>query len=258
MRINCPTEFHKLIKKNKPFFRRFVNNFLIHQTDKNFSIKKVKNGIYPAIITINGLHTQHSDNASGWMKDIFELHPNNIWFEVCWDSKTKWDWLKKPNITELYNFPWSIALRNAELAGERLYETLISCPTNAEYIFYGHSLGARVIYNCLKRNITQADTINIIEVNLFGGAIPNDVITWEKSVGSVNGKIYNYFSQYDDVLNYAYKIGSAGIKPIGNSEIKMINIENVNVSHIVDGHSKYIPNLKSCVNRKNIFTSANS
>jgi hypothetical protein len=149
--------------------------------------------------------------------------------------------------------PWSVASLKAYQTGALLAD--IIARTNKKYILIGHSLGARVIYSCMA-SLKTKDRCFIQDVHLLGGAVSNTAnsdsdesshVNWYDIDKAVSGKINNYFSKNDIVLQTLYKVGE-GIKfdfgdPIGRHEINNQKINNINVSEYIDGHTEYKPNL---------------
>jgi hypothetical protein len=151
--------------------------------------------------------------------------------------------------------PWSVAGIKAYQTGALLAD--IIARTDKEYILIGHSLGARVIYSCLASLKTKEKKF-IKDVHLLGGAVNNNYLSdqscssgvnWSGISESVSGKINNYYSSNDSVLKYLYTIGE-GLKfdignPIGRHCIDDSNINNMDVSNHVSGHTEYKNNMKS-------------
>lgn len=145
--------------------------------------------------------------------------------------------------------PWSVASVKAYQTGALLAD--IIARTDKEYILIGHSLGARVIYSCLAALKTKNECF-IKEVYLLGGAVDKNCATnescddqtnWSDIHKSVSGSIHNYYSKNDSVLKYLYKVGES-VKfdfgdPIGRYEIDSSDIDNIDVSEYIDGHTKY-------------------
>lgn len=151
---------------------------------------------------------------------------------------------------------WSVACTNAEKTGELLSE-IIKC-TNKEYILIGHSLGSRVIHSCLS-NLRINNHSFIKEVHLLGGAVDIPITKEGKSSKTdwnginkiVSGKIYNYYSDGDDVLKYFYRVAqrmkfSFG-EPIGINKIEFLGVENEEAKkdNKSIGHMEYKNNLEN-------------
>ena len=256
---------------------------------EGFDIVQVKSGIEPAIICIDGFLTEEDKTtADTWVESLQNHYPEHAVYHVKWESKRlrdlasyiasslSTDQLKKNILISalsasksaatkiaplgmafqtlgLVSNPWSVASIKAYETGILLAD--IIARTNKKYILIGHSLGARVIYSCLA-SLKTKETPYIKDVHLLGGAVDNncvsnnDRVNWNDLHHTVSGKIYNYFSQNDTVLQILYKAGEA-VKfefgnPIGRHEIDNEFINNINVSNYINGHTEYkkkLPNI---------------
>ncbi|MYL28165.1 MULTISPECIES: DUF726 domain-containing protein [Halomonadaceae] len=158
--------------------------------------------------------------------------------------------------------PWSIARVKAMETGAILADLIAR--TDRRYVLVGHSLGARVIYFCLNalNQAKEEKGIFVEEAHLLGGAVDtncskdDDVraeaeqadenIDWSAVSGAVNGNIWNYYSENDDVLKYLYTAGElCRGKPVGRNPIYNSKVRNIDVSACVGGHGEYIENLRN-------------
>ena len=146
--------------------------------------------------------------------------------------------------------PWSVASVKAYQTGALLAD--IIARTDKEYILIGHSLGARVIYSCLASLKTKEECY-IKDVHLLGGAVDKNCeedtsrVDWSEIHKATSGTINNYFSKNDIVLQTLYKVGE-GVKfelgdPIGRYPIENNNINNIDVTESINGHTEYKQNL---------------
>lgn len=252
-----------------------------------FEILKIKPGKEPAIICIDGFLTEGDKSASDiWNKSLKKNYPDNMIYHVKWESKRLKDLasiftlslgregLKKSILAAalsaskdaankmiplgiaiqtlgLTTNPWSVASVKAYQTGALLAD--IIARTNKKYILIGHSLGARVIYACLASLKTKEERY-IKDVHLLGGAVDKNCTTdsnrvnWSEIHNAVTGKINNYFSENDKVLQVLYKVGE-GIKfelgdPIGRYKIENKEINNIDVKEYISGHTEYKLNLQ--------------
>jgi hypothetical protein len=102
--------------------------------------------------------------------------------------------------------------------------------------------GARVIYYALAALQTKQRRI-VRDVHLLGGAAGcGDAREWHAVTSAVSGHVFNYFSENDAVLKYAYRAGSGltstpiGIQPIGAASEQIIDVD---VSALVSEHTAY-------------------
>lgn len=143
--------------------------------------------------------------------------------------------------TRLLNNYWHNAVRNSKLAGDNLAQVLNACK-NKDFILVGHSLGARVIFNCLSYLSEKGLHSNIFEIHLLGGAVSSNPKKWSQTSLTVKNKIYNYYSDNDNVLKTAYRASMLSTEPIGLYEIVNKKVINRNTTIYIDGHTEYIKN----------------
>jgi len=224
-----------------------------------FEIIKKKEGIYPAIITVDGFLNQDKDDIEEWEIAIIKKYPNNAWYHLNWQSENTKKLLRRslervgilliPSPIYFTTLPrvaiglsgikktWTNALRKSEETGSLLSKVLSKCEID-EYILIGHSLGSRVIFNCL--NDLKANEKKIIkDVHLLGGAVTNNKEKWSLAENAIKNKIYNYYSKKDSVLKIAYKLGTFDNNPIGRTLINSRKSENINVTKLVNSHMTF-------------------
>ena len=227
------SELHYL--KNLYTTNAKVSNFKIHYKDE---------GKGTSILVINGFMNENEEDISEWKESLKIMYRENPYYYLSWKSKTGSDViLSKIDPTNIEKITWLEAMKNAEETGEILGKILASY--KEEIILCGHSLGARVIYFALqylnKQNIKSS---YIKEVHLLGGAVGSKTSDWRFIKNVITAPIYNYYSMNDDVLKYAYKLGTALLSdPIGRHEIEVDNVININTTTRVEGHSDYKKNL---------------
>lgn len=289
--IDCITDYKK-IRQIAESEISSLRGIILNETIDKFKITKQRDGKYPAIITISGFTSEDKDNQAEWQQSILETYPDREWFHLEWNAeklpfdekivsksptiyeekpkdsnKTKFSKILNkailaiplPYVKPLYllvNNYWSIAVRNSKNAGICLAYVLNSCKKK-EFILVGHSLGARIIYNCMKYGIEKNLKMNIVELHLLGGAICGDEETWYSISKNVKNNINNYFSDNDNVLKYLFRIGMFSMaKPIGLRKIDIYNFNykviNKDVTRYVSGHKAYIENFHKI--RKYYFT----
>lgn len=226
---------------------------------KTFKVVKKRNGIYPAVITIDGFLNEGLDNAHEWEIGMKEKYSLNAWYHLEWQSENMKKLLKRiipifavlvPTnmipFASLITIPivgmsmpsviktWRSALKQSEEAGKLLSQELTEHECD-EFILIGHSLGSRVIYNCLD-NLDGYNKNIIYDIHLLGGAVSNNATNWLKAEKTVKNKIYNYYSFKDWVLQTAYRLGTFDGNPIGRTEIATSKTENINVTEYVNSH----------------------
>ncbi|MEO2282058.1 DUF726 domain-containing protein [Pseudoalteromonas pernae] len=222
-------------------------------------IKTVREGIEPTIVVVNGFLTGNDDKVQDWLEVVDTLHPENRVIHAHWDASNLIRIAKRSGltlVTLLWTIPvgivfllgasvskriaqdWQKALEDTELSGYRLASYLEE--QDGQFILYGHSLGARVIYHAIK-NTNRVDSI--AGALLFGGAIGNDEPWLELYEKHPQLILFNCYSDRDWVLKTLYRLGTIftntpiGLSGIENSKSSLIY--NINVSGVVSGHNKY-------------------
>ncbi|XP_044508698.1 transmembrane and coiled-coil domain-containing protein 4-like [Mangifera indica] len=143
---------------------------------------------------------------------------------------------------DLIDSKWTIAVNRSDKAGRLLAEVLLKgLQGNRPVTLIGYSLGARVIFKCLEHLAKTECTAGIVErVVLLGAPISIKNQNWEAVRKMVAGRFVNAYSTNDWMLGVAFRAsllsqGLAGIQPIN-----IPGIENVDVTHLVEGHSSYL------------------
>lgn len=239
--------------------------FILSDNQKNievFNLIKKKDGINPAIITIDGFLNEGVDNVLEWEIALKEKYPLNAWYHLNWQSENFKKLLRRTlgvfaklipisfiPTAFLISIPqigwgiggvvqtWLMALKKSEQAGKLLSKELMKFENN-DFILIGHSLGSRVIYNCLD-NLRMSEMKIIYDIHLLGGAVSNNLEIWLRAENAVKNNIYNYYSYQDKVLQIAYKLGTFDNNPIGRTEIATNKSKNINVTHIVNSHMTF-------------------
>ncbi|WP_448250576.1 DUF726 domain-containing protein [Thalassotalea agariperforans] len=241
----------------------------------DFRIKKIKAGVGPAILVINGFLSQNSsEQGKDWLSSInASRYSESPVYLVEWDSgnvaklfpdfKDEADSKVKQTINLFTEVAQVIALGWAKVLGTKAtaflhawYTALIKSEQVGKYLSYimqctdheggfiimGHSLGARVCFHTLK-NLSEVKKTLVNEVYLLGGAITHsdNKSNWNSALSAVKGSVHNYYSEHDDVLRYMYKLGAASMshKPIGLVPIADKKVINKDVSYDVKGHTEH-------------------
>ncbi|MBF0100855.1 MAG: DUF726 domain-containing protein, partial [Desulfobacterales bacterium] len=209
----------------------------------NFKITKVRDGKGPALIFINGFLSQKNQDASDWIKSVSKRFSANPYYYVNWESSNLYEMgrlivtsvggmaFKRviidlmvsgnkifPKLFNTLNWalfaswlisnPWHTSMVKAAMTGILLADLIARTDYPDGFILIGHSLGARVIYYLLNALSTKEKS-QIQDVYLLGGAVDrNDNEGWEKSLKAVNGKLYNCYSENDDILRFLYTVAN--------------------------------------------------
>ncbi|SPQ17971.1 98075c87-9add-4a16-9265-e4c967128bbe [Thermothielavioides terrestris] len=137
--------------------------------------------------------------------------------------------------------PFSLAKNRSEKAGEILADALINKVQGERPVtLVGYSLGARVIYSCL-RSLAARRAFGLIDTVVFIGApVPSNKQHWDMMRAVVSGKMFNVYSENDYLLAFLYRATSIQLGVAGLQEIKDIEgVENLNLSEEVQGHMRY-------------------
>lgn len=137
--------------------------------------------------------------------------------------------------------PFSIAKNRADKAGEVLADALINRAQGERPVtLIGYSLGARVIFSCLK-SLARRHAFGMIESALLIGApTPATTADWRVIRSVVAGRLVNVFSSNDYILGFLYRTSSIQYGVAGLQKVEGIpSVENVDVSETISGHLRY-------------------
>ncbi|KAF1988984.1 DUF726-domain-containing protein [Aulographum hederae CBS 113979] len=144
-------------------------------------------------------------------------------------------------VSRIIDNPFSVAKARSEKAGEVLADALINKAQGERPVtLIGYSLGARVIYTCLK-SLADRKAFGLVEsVVLLGAPTPSTAADWRAIRSVVSGRVVNVYSTNDYTLGFLYRTSSiqygiAGLQAIAGVQ----GIENVDVSDLVSGHTEY-------------------
>ncbi|KAI9688004.1 MAG: hypothetical protein M1820_010345 [Bogoriella megaspora] len=137
--------------------------------------------------------------------------------------------------------PFAIAKARADKAGRVLADALIHKAQGERPVtLIGYSIGARVIFACLKE-LAEQNAFGLVEsVVMMGAPTGTNHVQWRKARAVVSGKMVNVFSQEDYMLAFMHRASSgqiqvAGLQPVNN----VSNVLNVDVTELVKGHTRY-------------------
>ncbi|CAL0330927.1 unnamed protein product [Lupinus luteus] len=144
--------------------------------------------------------------------------------------------------TDFIDSKWTIAIKRSDKAGRLLADVLLrGLQGNRPVTLVGFSLGARVIFKCLKCLAETENSAELVErVVLLGAPIPIKDENWEAARKMVAGRFVNAYSRNDWMLGVAFRAslltkGLAGIQPID-----IPGIQNIDVTDHIEGHSSYL------------------
>ncbi|PRD22548.1 UNVERIFIED_CONTAM: Tmco4 [Trichonephila clavipes] len=139
--------------------------------------------------------------------------------------------------------PWGVCIRRSAEVGRHLAEVLLERQHGKRPItLIGFSLGARVIFHCLKEMAKRKDCEGIVEdAILLGAPVSGHPQNWHDLAKVVNGRIVNGYCKGDWLLKFLYRTSSVSMKIAGLQAIKWSDRRmcNVDLSSVVSGHMDY-------------------
>lgn len=242
-------------------------DFLRHP--RTFEFSPIQIGTGAQVVVINGFMNESEIQVEEWRPALEALYPDNPWFHLRWESKNPEDLIglsrKDPlgssavaaaaigfRVSALAlaaSMVWPGAMHKAEQTGTALADVILR--SDRDFVLCGHSLGARVIFYCL-RVLSLHRHPRVVRVHLLGGAVGNHRSEWDEVKDATLKGIVNYYSRHDQVLKILYEAGSAfSSTAIGRSPITVASdlIINVDVSEAVAGHSHYKAHFASYASR---------
>ncbi|KAJ5085884.1 hypothetical protein N7532_010655 [Penicillium argentinense] len=142
----------------------------------------------------------------------------------------------------LIDNPWTVSLARAHSAGLIMADSLQDRNLGRRPItLLGFSLGARVIFSCLKELADKGAHGLIQNVYLFGSPIVANKDDYLKARSVVSGRFVNGYSTNDWILGYLFRATSGGIMRVsGLAAVEGIpGLENFNLTELVNGHMDY-------------------
>ncbi|KAJ0041184.1 hypothetical protein Pint_28403 [Pistacia integerrima] len=130
----------------------------------------------------------------------------------------------------------------SDKAGRLLAEVLLKgLQGNRPVTLIGYSLGARVIFKCLEYLAETERNAGIVErVVLLGAPISIKDQNWEAVRKMVAGRFVNAYSTNDWMLGLSFRASLFSQGLAGIQAIDVPGIENVDVTHLIEGHSSYL------------------
>ncbi|KAK7538647.1 uncharacterized protein J3D65DRAFT_622673 [Phyllosticta citribraziliensis] len=144
-------------------------------------------------------------------------------------------------VAKIVDNPFSVARSRSDKAGAVLADALINKAQGERPVtLIGYSLGARVIFAALQ-SLAQRKAFGLVEsVVMMGSPTPSDAAAWRKIRAVVAGRVVNVYSESDHILGFLYRTSSIQLGVAGLQPVRGVNgIENVDVSSLIDGHTKY-------------------
>lgn len=144
-------------------------------------------------------------------------------------------------ISKVVDNPFSICMNRADKAGAILADVLINKTQGERPVtLIGYSLGARLIYSCLK-SLAKRRAFGLVEnVILMGSPIPSKATVWLFMRSVVSGRLINVYSTHDFILAFLYRTWGIEYGVAGIQKVSVVrSVENYDVSNLVNGHLMY-------------------
>ncbi|KAK2762088.1 hypothetical protein FQN54_001095 [Arachnomyces sp. PD_36] len=145
-------------------------------------------------------------------------------------------------LSYLIDNPWTVSLGRADAAGLILADSLMDRNLgNRPITLLGFSLGAKLIFSCLKELANKGAYGLVQNVYLFGSPIVAKKDEYLKARSVVSGRFVNGYASNDWILGYLFRATSGGIMRVaGLAPVEDIpGLENVDVTELVNGHMAY-------------------
>lgn len=145
-------------------------------------------------------------------------------------------------LSYLIDNPWNVSLARANAAGLILADSLMDHNLgNRPVTLLGFSLGARVIFSCLKELADKGAHGLIQNVYLFGSPVVANKEEYIKARSIVSNRFVNGYASNDWILGYLFRATSGGIMRVaGLAPVEGIpGLENYDVTKLVKGHMDY-------------------
>jgi hypothetical protein len=142
----------------------------------------------------------------------------------------------------LIDNPWNVSLDRANAAGLILADSLIQRHLGQRPItLVGFSLGARLIFSCL-RELSNRGAYGIVQnVYLFGAPVTAKKDDYLRARTVIAGRFVNGYASNDWILGYLFRATSGGLGRVaGLAPVENVpGLENKNVGEFVNGHMAY-------------------
>ncbi|XP_050437523.1 transmembrane and coiled-coil domain-containing protein 4-like isoform X2 [Adelges cooleyi] len=138
--------------------------------------------------------------------------------------------------------PWGVCCRRSAQVGKQLAETLLThSHGNRPVTLIGYSLGARVIYYCLREMSQREKSHGIVQdAIMIGTPCTRNTTEWNKITQVVAGRVVNAYCRSDWLLKFLYRTLSMHTHGVAGLEaVQTEGIENIDLTDIVSGHFDY-------------------
>ncbi|EFX72133.1 hypothetical protein DAPPUDRAFT_326548 [Daphnia pulex] len=154
------------------------------------------------------------------------------------------------SLTSVIDNPWNVCCNRSAQVGQMLAETLMGGTFGRRPVtLLGFSLGARVVYFCLKELHRRGGRGIVQDAVLIGTPVTGNASEWRPLLDVVAGRLVNAFSRNDWVLKIVYRTASAAYDVAGleGVDIQHDQLVNVDLSHLISGHGDYRTKADQCL-----------
>ncbi|KAL6908709.1 hypothetical protein GGI43DRAFT_429578 [Trichoderma evansii] len=145
-------------------------------------------------------------------------------------------------LSYLIDNPWAVSLDRATAAGLILADSLIERSLGTRPItLVGYSLGARVIFSCL-RELARKGAYGLVQnVYMFGSPIVVNKDEFLKARSVVSGRFVSGYNRNDWILGYLFRLTNGGIRKVAGLGplTDCPFIESIDMTDLVAGHMEY-------------------
>ncbi|XP_059481329.1 transmembrane and coiled-coil domain-containing protein 4-like [Neocloeon triangulifer] len=148
------------------------------------------------------------------------------------------------SLSSIIDNPWGVCLRRSAQVGRHLAHVLLAREHGGRPVtLVGYSLGARVVFYCLRELADRRPGSEGIvqEAIMLGAPVTGSVKDWQDISTVVAGRIVNGYCRSDWLLKFLYRTTSIAVNIAGLNEISCDSkrLQNVDLTDIVSGHTDY-------------------
>ncbi|CAG8616606.1 7673_t:CDS:2 [Cetraspora pellucida] len=142
---------------------------------------------------------------------------------------------------DLIDNPWALGVDRAHKAGLVLADVLTErVQGKRPTVLIGYSLGALVIWKCLRELVKRQQYGLIDSVVLIGAPISSTPVSkWEEISSVISRRFINVYATNDIVLALIYRMHSLDLNIAGLSPVNCSAVENFDITEYTTGHLGY-------------------
>ncbi|XP_015585021.1 transmembrane and coiled-coil domain-containing protein 4 isoform X2 [Cephus cinctus] len=160
------------------------------------------------------------------------------------------------SISSIIDNPWSVCCRRSSEVGKQLAHVLLTREHGKRPVtLIGFSLGARVVYYCLREMAQVGGGQGIIQdAIMLGTPVTSNKEQWELCSTIVAGRMVNGYCSGDWLLKFLYRTLSMATGVAGLVPVQCDKVTNVDLSGIVHGHGEYLEKLPTLLRHVGLNT----